>query len=128
MAELISRQSCSLLILDRCEEDIGHARTQFVWFLKQLLSKSPELKVLLATQVPLDKDGVDSGLDIGDTDIIGFTAVTVERMRPKDASLLLLELCADMLTRTRTRMRTHAQLHTYSMCDASSWYPACSVP
>ena len=83
MMSHFSRHECSLLILDRCEAAIGNARTQFVWFVdpllsnptptptptptpntlplprpltrfvNQLLSKASELKVLVATQVPL---------------------------------------------------------------------------
>ena len=101
MMSHFSRHECSLLILDRCEAAIGNARTQFVWFVNQLLSKSSELKVLIATQVPLGvKAEAPEGFGFhtaGDVDLV-FTPVTVERMRPKDAALLLLELCERELT------------------------------
>ena len=52
----------------------------------QLLSKSSELKVLIATQVPLGvKAEAPEGFGFhtaGDVDLV-FTPVTVERMRPK---------------------------------------------
>ena len=45
LLDLIGRYEGSLLILDRCEAAINHAKTQFIWFLSQLLSKTRELKV-----------------------------------------------------------------------------------
>ena len=82
---MMARYQCCLLILDRCEEAIKHARTQFVWFLDQLLQQS-RVKILLLSNAML-KDfpqTSDSELKMG--------TIVLAPMSASDAALLLVEV------------------------------------
>ena len=84
--ELMARYSSCLLILDRCEEAIRQRRTQFIWFIQQLLQQS-SVKVVISSLVPLEelsRSGVDSTT---------WGAIHLAQMRSRDAALLLLESC-----------------------------------
>ncbi|KAL1515200.1 hypothetical protein AB1Y20_004261 [Prymnesium parvum] len=83
---IMARYQCCLLILDRCEDAIKHARTQFAWFLDQLLHQSRVKVLLLSNTVGKDfPQASDSDIKIG--------TIVVDKMCKSDSALLLVELC-----------------------------------
>ena len=83
LCELMAKYECCLLILDRCEAAVQHARAQFSWFLDRLLQQAG-VCVLISSQLPL------SALPQTD-DAIRTGSIKLSRMRRKDAALMLLE-------------------------------------
>jgi len=113
----LSRFNQCLLILDRCEAAIANSRTQFFYFLDQLLSAGVRLLVSSSSQAPIDLDELrresevvldtradvrartyESGLADAETEMtrrppLTYGLISLQPMSPKDAALLLLELC-----------------------------------
>ena len=83
LCELMAKYECCLLILDRCEAAVQHARAQFSWFLDRLLQQAG-VCVLISSQLPL------SALPQTD-DAIRTGSIKLSRMRRKDAALRILE-------------------------------------